>query len=137
MEPDMSLKFEGLCPLIQVFDMPASLRFYRDLLGFQVEMQSAPGDDCDWALLRRDEANLMLNTAYEAPDRPPLPDPARIAAHADTALFIACRDVDGVYEFLKSKGLDPNKPIVTSYGMKQLYLKDPDGYELCFQWRAT
>ena len=57
----MSLKFEGLCPLIQVFDMPTSLRFDRG----------------------------------------------------------------------------PNNPIDTSYGMKQLYLKDPDGYELCFQWRAT
>ncbi len=78
----MSLKFEGLCPLIQVFDMPASLRFYRDLLGFQVEMQSAPGDDCDWALLRRDEANLMLNTAYEAPDRPPMPTPPSSSAAA-------------------------------------------------------
>lgn len=132
----MSLKFEGLCPLIQVFDMPTSLRFYRDLLDFNIEKQSAPGDQCDWVLLRRDEASLMLNTAYESPDRPPQPDPARIAAHRDTGLFIGCRDVDSVYEFLKSKGVELKKPIVTGYGMKQLYLKDPDGYELCFQWQA-
>jgi hypothetical protein len=24
-------------------------------------------------------------------------------------------------------------PVVTGYGMKQLYLKDPDGYEICLQ----
>lgn len=32
---------QGLCPLMQVFDMPTSLAFYRDLLGFQV-VQQAP-----------------------------------------------------------------------------------------------
>ena len=32
----MPTKFVGLTPLIQVFDMPASLAFYRDKLGFEV-----------------------------------------------------------------------------------------------------
>jgi hypothetical protein len=26
----------GLTPLVQVFDMPTSVRFYRDVLGFEV-----------------------------------------------------------------------------------------------------
>ena len=26
------------------------------------------------------------------------------------------------------------EPKVAPYGMKQLYLTDPDGYLLCFQW---
>ena len=29
------------------------------------------------------------------------------------------------------------EPRVAPYGMKQLYLSDPDGYNLCFQWRAV
>ena len=29
-----------------------------------------------------------------------------------------------------------NPPKVAWYGMKQLYLTDPDGYGLCFQWKA-
>jgi glyoxylase I family protein len=28
-------------------------------------------------------------------------------------------------------------PKVAPYGMKQLYVKDPDGYVLCFQWPAA
>jgi catechol 2,3-dioxygenase-like lactoylglutathione lyase family enzyme len=32
----MSAKLVGLTPLIQVFDMTASLAFYRDKLGFEV-----------------------------------------------------------------------------------------------------
>jgi hypothetical protein len=26
---------------------------------------------------------------------------------------------------------------VAPYGMKQMSLRDPDGYGLCFQWEAT
>ncbi|HEY4146252.1 VOC family protein [Pinirhizobacter sp.] len=32
----MSTKLVGVTPLIQVFDMPASVEFYRDKLGFEV-----------------------------------------------------------------------------------------------------
>jgi catechol 2,3-dioxygenase-like lactoylglutathione lyase family enzyme len=133
----MTLELEGLCPLIQVFDMRTSLRFYRDVLGFAVVMQAPAGDAPDWVLLRLGEAELMLNTAYEAHERPPAPDPARIAAHRDTGLFLRSKDVDAVHEHLRAKGLDVEKPAVTSYGMKQLYVQDPDGYVLCFQRRAA
>lgn len=129
----MELKIGGLCPLLQVFDMPTSIGFYRDVLGFEVIGPVPEGDECDWALLRLNESELMLNTAYEADARPPVADPARIAAHGDTALFFDCADVDAACAYLRSKGIDVSDPVVQDYGMKQLYLKDPDGYEICFQ----
>lgn len=132
----MPIDIRGLVPLVQVFDMPTSLRFYRDLLGFEVANTSGPGDDCGWAMLRRGDAELMLNTAYESHDRPPAPDPARTAGHADTGLFFGCPDVDAAYAHLRDEGLSVKEPAVAPYGMKQLYVKDPDGYELCFQWPA-
>jgi glyoxylase I family protein len=36
----MPIKVEGLAPLIQVFDMPTSVAFYREILGFTVVNQS-------------------------------------------------------------------------------------------------
>ncbi len=36
----MGLDIRGLAPLLQVYDMPTSVRFYRDLLGFEVVMTS-------------------------------------------------------------------------------------------------
>src|SRR5262245_47151627 len=77
----MPIRVEGLAPLIQVFDMPTSIAFFRDRLGFTVASQSQSGDDCDWCLLRLNDAKLMLNTAYEKEHRPAVPDPARVAAH--------------------------------------------------------
>lgn len=135
----MALDVRGLTPLLQVYDMPASVRFYCDLLGFEVVSTSPVlGDDrFHWALLRLGDAELMLNTAYKFDnDRPAEPEHARTAAHNDTGLYFGCRDVDAAYEELRGKGVTLNKPVVTSYSMKQLSVRDPDGYALCFQRSA-
>jgi catechol 2,3-dioxygenase-like lactoylglutathione lyase family enzyme len=135
----MSVEIRGMAPLLQVFDMPRSVSFYRDVLGFRVVQTSPPRgpDDHDWALLRRDGIEIMLNTAYEADGRPPAPDEARSAAHADAALFFGCPDVESAYRYLRSKGVAAQPPSVAPYGMNQLHLRDPDGYGLCFQWPAS
>ncbi len=132
----MALNVRGLAPLLQVYDMPTSVRFYRDVLGFEIVSTSPVlGDDrFHWAWLRLGDAELMLNTAYEFDnDRPVEPDHARTAAHGDTGLFFGCPDVDAAYEELRGKGVTVKPPVVTGYGMKRLYLRDPDGYGLCFQ----
>jgi glyoxylase I family protein len=124
----------GVETLLQVFDMPRSVRFYRDVLGFEVVRQSQPGAEFGWCRLRLGDAALMLNTAYDVGERPAAPDPARISAHDDTGLYFACPDVDGAYAIVRAKGLDVPPPSVSQYRMKQLYLHDPDGYGLCLQW---
>jgi catechol 2,3-dioxygenase-like lactoylglutathione lyase family enzyme len=129
----MPVKVAGLCPLLQVFDMPISIAFYCGVVGFEIAMQSRPGDQFDWALLRMGATELMLNTAYEADARPAARDAARQGAHGDTGLYFHCADLNEAYEYLKSHGVAAEKPVVRVYGMKQLNFRDPDGYELCFQ----
>ena len=137
----MPLDIQGLSPLIQVFDMPTSIRFYRDLLGFELAhtspQLSTNADDVNWAMLRlKNGETLMLNTAYEPESRPARPDPTRIAAHSDSCFYFGCPDVDAAYRELRVLGLDVKEPKVAPYGMKQLYLVDPDGYYLCFRCPA-
>ncbi|HKR12160.1 MAG TPA: VOC family protein [Pyrinomonadaceae bacterium] len=131
----MSIEVQSVCALLQVFDMPASVRFYRDVLGFEiVETSERNGDQFDWGWLRLNNADLMLNTAYEQEHRPAQPDTARVAAHRDTCLYFGCPDVDAAYRHLREHGVEVEEPKVAPYGMKQLYVTDPDGYNLCFQW---
>jgi uncharacterized glyoxalase superfamily protein PhnB len=134
----MSIEVHGVAPLISVFDMPASLRFYRDSLGFQVT-GSSPAlsgnpDHVHWCMLQLGAATIMLNDVYE--NQPPARDLARWSGHQDTCLYFGCPDVDAAYAHLRSQGLQLNPPNIAPYGMKQLYLTDPDGYLLCFQWKA-
>jgi catechol 2,3-dioxygenase-like lactoylglutathione lyase family enzyme len=133
----MSIEIRGLAPLLQVFDMPTSITFYHDVLGFEiVGTDRKPVPHNDWVLLELDGTQLMLNTAYESGSRPPAPDAARVAAHSDASIYFGCPDVDAAYAYLRDKGVQLKPPRVAPYGMKQLYLLDPDGYELCFQWAA-
>ncbi|MGA7885936.1 MAG: VOC family protein [Acidobacteriaceae bacterium] len=135
----MAIEVRGVCPLLQVYDMPTAVRFYRDKLGFDVVNTSplmAP-EKFHWCLLRLGSAEIMLNTAYEFDHERPVPaDRARVAAHDDTCLYFGCPDVDGMYEELREKGVAVKPPKVAPYGMKQLGVRDPDGFNLCFQWQA-
>src|ERR1700753_3961139 len=89
---------EGIAPLLQVFDMPTSLRFYRDILGFVVEESSGQVDDVDWVLLKMNDFILMLNTADERDQRHSSPDPERLAGHQDLTLYLGYPDIDALYE---------------------------------------
>jgi catechol 2,3-dioxygenase-like lactoylglutathione lyase family enzyme len=134
----MPIDMRGLCPLLSVFDMATSLRFYRDVLGFEIHRSSDPEPDghMDWCWLLLNDANLMLNTAYEHSSRPPAPDPARVAAHGDTQLYIGCQDLDAAAQYLQAASVPVRGPMVRPYGMKQLFFRDPDNYEICLQWTA-
>jgi len=133
----MGIEITGLTPLIQVFNMPRALAFYRDILGFEVMSDSGNGDDSSWVWLQRNGANLMLNDQYE-PGHVPLAAPAeRIRWHDDTCLYFGCADPDRAFEYLRSQNVDCKPPKVAPYGMKQLNLRDPDGYAICFQRPAS
>jgi glyoxylase I family protein len=47
----------------------------------------------------------MLNTAYEKQDQPQVPDPLRIASHADTSIYFGCPDVEDAYNQIRAKDL--------------------------------
>jgi len=136
----MPIEIQGLCPLISVYDMPESVAFYTDVLGFEVLTRSptyATENGVDlyhWALLKCGEAQLMINTAYDEGERPVERDRERDALHGDIGLYLGCPDVDGAYKQLKALGVVCQPPKNASYGMRQLSLRDPDGYGLTLQW---
>lgn len=136
----MAIETVGLAPLLQVFHMPTAIRFYRDVLGFEItatsKSMSADPDDVNWVSMDLGPTTLMLNTAYDPDDTPATAEAARWSGHRDTCLYLGCPDVDGVYQHLLDKGLKITPPKVAWYGMKQLYVTDPDGFGVCFQWKA-
>ena len=134
----MAIVVQGMTPLLQVFDMATSLKFYCGVLGFEIvrtDGNTAPPNH-NWVWLRLKGTDLMLNTAYEYDERPPAADPRRVASHGDTELYFGAPDVDAVYSQLRANGLQVKEPTVAPYGMKQVNVNDPDGFSLCFQWQV-
>ena len=84
----MAIMISGLVPLLEVFDLPTSIAFYRDVLGFEL----ISGDESWWCMLKLGEATLMLNTPYEDHERPGVPEPSRVCGQDPDGfqLFFLC-----------------------------------------------
>jgi glyoxylase I family protein len=133
----MSVALQGTVTMLEVASVGRSIAFYRDVLGLELQQSAGEGDYVGWAWLRRDTIELMLNALYDRDEAPGVPDPARVAAHRDTTIFIGCPDVDAAYQHLQAIGLTLDPPTTTHYGMKQLWFTDPDGYGICLQWSTA
>ena len=128
------IKTTGMAPLIQVFDMKASVAFYCDKLGFTLVRRSQEGEDhFDWCMLENGGSHLMLNTRYERHERPSRPDPQRVAHHDDATFNFRCVDVEAAYHALLAKGVAVEPPKKMHYGAKEIWVKDPDGFSINFQ----
>ena len=120
-----------LWPLLEVSDINRAAAFYRDQLAFDVVADDAePGGQMGWCRLVRGGASLMLQGRGEEGGR------AQRRGRG-VCLYFVCDDADAVYRELSSRGLRLEAPEVAYYGMKQLYLTDPDGYEVCFESPAS
>lgn len=136
------MKVDGLTPYFEVFDMNASLAFYRDQLGFEVlfaspEVQTAEGRFSHFIRLARGGAELMLNTAYDSNERPAQRSEPRWEGCRHTALYIACDDVVGMHAEITTRGVDAPAPATTGYGFLAFSISDPDGHGLVFQQPAS
>lgn len=131
----MAINIKGYHILIQVFSMPASLKFYRDTLGFMVINDSGDGDNSSWVMLRANGAVLMLNDQYdpagEIPDAPPA---ERTQWHHDTLIYFDCPDIDAAAAHIRNNGYTVKGPFATGYNYRAINLTDPDGYNIFLQW---
>ncbi|QDV17672.1 Glyoxalase-like domain protein [Gimesia panareensis] len=118
---------QELVPLLFVEDVAHSVAFYQDRLGFEITLKWEPEGKLSWCRLERGSAALMLQLA--CPDE----DGTVEERCKGVGFFFLCDDAQAMYDELLGKGLELEPPQVAFYGMNQLFLKDPDGYELCFQ----
>jgi uncharacterized glyoxalase superfamily protein PhnB len=112
--------------------MRRSVAWYCNMLGFEVLQTHEPDGHLHWAMLKLGDAVLMLNAKYED-DEQAASRPEHVEGHGDLTLYFDCTNVDEAYELLRTNGCDVDAPVTRFYGMKQVTVADPDGYELCFQ----
>ena len=114
-----------LVPLLFVENIGRSLTFYLDL-GFELAGTWEPGGNLSWCRLQRDSSALMLQQATDEDG------PAKGRGRGIEFFFI-CDDADAFHSELRRKGMELPSPQTAFYAMKQVFLRDPDGYKLCFE----
>ena len=115
-----------LWPLLAVKDIARSIEFYRDRLGFAVMGEAESDGKQFWCRLERGGSSIMLQQADEEDG------PAEGRGRGITLYFI-CDDAEAAYAELSSRGLQLTPPSLAYYGMKQLFVPEPDGYSICFE----
>ena len=121
-----SARVDAMTPLLYVEDIDASTAFYCDKLGFHIAESWEPDGRLAWCRLIRGGAAVMLEQACDEDG------PAEFRG-CGVGFFFYCADANAVYAEFSNAGLQIDPPQTAFYGMNQLFLKDPDGYQLCFQ----
>lgn len=130
-----------------VSDLARSLSFYRDILGFAVEDEAErtgqhieefvgiPGARLRSAVLNAGGHRLEL-AQYLYPQGDPIK--ARICDPGKAHLAFATSDIQQVYEYLLSKGVQfVSPPVRAPSGTHVVYFLDPDGIVLELHQRPT
>ena len=106
-----------------VADVEAAMRFYTDLLGFQLVMQPAPG----FAIVSRGSLRLLLNRLGAGGAGQAMPDGQAPAPGGWNRIQIEVTDLDATAARLKQAGCRFRNDVVTGMGGKQTLLEDPSG----------
>ena len=106
-----------------VADVDAAVPFYRDLLGFQLDMHPAPG----FAALSRGPLRLLLNRPGAGGAGQALPGGQTPAPGGWNRVQIAVDDIEATVSTLKTEGAKFRSEIITGNGGKQILIEDPSG----------
>jgi catechol 2,3-dioxygenase-like lactoylglutathione lyase family enzyme len=102
-----------------VADLDAAVAFYRDGLGFEVEMRPSPA----FAMLYHGDLRLLLST----PGSHALPDGTRPGPGGWNRMLIEVPDLEAAVDALRARGVPFRHEIVAGAGVRQALLEDPSG----------
>ena len=129
METGTSMNVTQAVPFFKVSNMEASIRYYVDGLGCQIEQKWEPEGKLRWCWLSLDGAALMLQEfPTEGHDSW---KPRGTVGEGVTICFI-CEDALQFYHEVVARGLEASEPFVGNR-MWVTSLTDPDGYRLDFE----
>lgn len=122
----MPAKLLNLRPMLAVTDLPRTVRFYVEKLGFNCS--SLFGNPPVWAELERDGVALMFNT-------PPAEDVLRDVPRRSKdyqIYYFNSDDLVALHAEFRERGVAVSELRVTIYGMKEFEVRDPDDHWLWF-----
>ena len=106
-----------------VNDVDAAIEFYRDALGFTVDMHPAPG----FAGLSNGALRLLLNAPGAGGAGQSMPDGSAPAPGGWNRFQFAVEDLDATVEVLRGKGCAFRSEIIQGNGGRQIVVDDPSG----------
>lgn len=135
------MKLVQLTPNLMVADVNKSMEFYCEVLGFSVRMavdykkaayvdEIPPNREYIYAQLEQGGVEIMVQKKESMQEDVPVLTSQPIGA--SVSLYIIMEGIEKLYHQVKEK-CDCIKDLQTTwYSMKEFYIRDIDGYILCF-----
>ncbi len=118
------IQYTGLVPAFETWNMPETLLFYVNTLGFSIDGKMENEGKIFWAMLRRDNIWLIFSEPKQHnTDREP---------KFTGQLNVYTNDVDGVWTFVKDKAKVAYPIENFRYGMREFGIFDNNGYLITF-----
>ena len=115
----------GHAPFLLAPDVRAALEHYRDALGFEIRFyEHAPEDN---GTATRDGCTIFFNRGERA-----IPN-SEVAPPDLFDVYLWTDDVEALHEEFRSRGADVlHEPIDRPWQMREIRVRDPNGYVLGF-----
>lgn len=121
----------GVSPLLIVRNVPGTLAYYRDKLGFEITFQGPEPDDIFFGIVQRGQALMMFKDV----DIDPIPNYTRDIGHgiASWDAYVYVPDPDALYEEFVLRNVDFKMPLCNnSDNLRGFEVKDINGYIIYF-----
>ena len=126
-------EISGIAPFFIVKNVPVSLSFYRDRLGFDITFQGPSDDDIFFGIVQRGAAMIMLKDIGVDPVPNYTRDIKKGIARWDAYLHVP--DPEALAVEFSSRNVEFFLSLKDSYsddGLRGFEVKDADGYLLFF-----
>ena len=116
----MTIKMASVSPMLLTRNIDATIAFYTQVLGFELENRM-PADDGEWCALACGEAGIMFYTA-----------PGGASPKMTGQVYFNPDDVRALWEKIKDHVSVAWELEEMDYGMLEFAIEDPNGYTITF-----
>lgn len=124
---DTPPNFVDLVPLLTCRDVPASVRFYTEVLGFEVVDRMDDIGASGFATVRSGAAMIMLASPAHGPSAPQVE-----GRYSQSAYYLYVDDVSALQRCLTEADWPATECVDRCYGLREFEVVDPEGHVLLF-----
>jgi uncharacterized glyoxalase superfamily protein PhnB len=124
------MKLKKLSPNLMVEDVNQTVKFYKDVLGFELDQSVPESGQYDWASTRCGEVEIMFQARHSLSED--LPAFRELPTGGTLTFFIEVQGIQEIYERARNQVEIVQDINVTFYGMREFSIKDPNSYILTF-----
>ena len=129
------MHMKHLTPNLMVEDVNKTLRFYREILKFELVMAVPTQGRLEWALMKCGDVEIIFQSRFSLTEE--LVALRDVEIGGSLTLYFEIRGIEELYEMVKDKVEIVQELHPTFYGLMEFAMRDCNGYILVFADRPS